>query len=272
MIANARTSRPLGSPATTRIPASMTTTETAVPRSGSTRIRMQARPATRPSGLPSSVSDSGCRRFRASQAATQTASASLASSEGWKANGPSGTQRRAPLTLWPTSSTPARSTRLTTTKLGAILPPEGVRRPRGEQQRDEAEPGEERLAQEVLHRTAVAAVDRARRRGAVDHHEPERGQRERDQDQDVRLELGSLHPSRFCTRRRNSSPRCTKSRNWSKLAQAGESRTTSPGRASAAASATAASRSPTSTAREPSDACDLLGSLSDQVDRAHVRP
>src|SRR5581483_1320626 len=100
----------------------------------------------------------------------------------------------------------------------------------------EADQREQALTPEVVHR--VAAPDRRRRRRrAVDHHHPEGDERERDEDEDARLQVTALHPVRFCTSLLNSSPRCSKSRNWSSLAQAGESRTISPGRAAWAAAA-----------------------------------
>ena len=54
------------------------------------------------------------------------------------------------------------------------------------------------------------------------------------------------HPESFCTRRRNSSPRCSKLVNWSNEAQAGVRSTTSPADAVDAAAATASvQRAPT---------------------------
>ena len=72
------------------------------------------------------------------------------------------------------------------------------------------------------------------------------------------------------TSRRNASPRSSKSRNWSKLAHAGESRTTSPGSASPAARRTAVARSCGAERRR--DRGQQLGRrLADRVDRADVR-
>ena len=89
------------------------------------------------------------------------------------------------------------------------------KRGRGEHQPD-AEDGVHPLPLEEGDRIGVA--ERGRRRGgAVDHHEPEGDEPERHEDEQALLELalGSLHPSRFCTSLLNSSPRCSKSRNWS---------------------------------------------------------
>ena len=86
--------------------------------------------------------------------------------------------------------------------------------PRGDQEQDDAERRVDRLALEVEDR--VAAAERRRRRGrAVDHHEPERGQAERDEDEDVRVELAALQPATSATRRLKASPRSSKSWNWS---------------------------------------------------------
>ena len=62
----------------------------------------------------------------------------------------------------------------------------------------------------------VAVGQRGRGRGrAVDHHEPEGDQAERDEREDARLQLSTFHADRFCTSLLNSSPRSSKSRNWS---------------------------------------------------------
>src|SRR5262249_24767056 len=98
------------------------------------------------------------------------------------------------------------------------------------------------LLLEVRHR--IRSCERCGCRGrAVDHHEPERDEAERDEDEQATLERLSLHRS-ASTSLRNVSPRSSKSRNWSKLAHAGDSRTTSPGSASREACATAVARSP----------------------------
>src|SRR5207248_6331194 len=102
------------------------------------------------------------------------------------------------------------------------------------------------LSLEVADRIAVSER-RGRRRRAVHHDEPERGERERHEHEQLHLErslLGARAHASSSTSRRNVSPRCSKSSNWSKLAAAGESSTTSPGSASAAACASACARSP----------------------------
>ena len=145
-------------------------------------------------------------------------------------------------------------------------------RERGQQ--DEPGDGVEPLLDEEAHRVALAERGRCGRR-AEDHHEPERDEPERDEDQEPLLELPSVgtasvpHPGSFCTRRRNSSPRCSKLVNWSNEAQAGDSSTTSP----AAAAARAHPRAPCSsvptctTARRPRSSADgeLGGGLTYQV-------
>src|SRR5205823_6311342 len=79
----------------------------------------------------------------------------------------------------------------------------------------------------------------------VHHHESERDERERDQQQELLrvARLPATHAS-SSTRRRNVSPRCSKLSNWSKLAVAGERRTMSPASASRVAARTAVTRSP----------------------------
>ncbi len=77
---------------------------------------------------------------------------------------------------------------------------------------------------------------------------------------------GTVSDSRGRTRARKASPRASKSANWSKLAQAGESSTVSPGSASAAARPTAVARSPqTACGVSPSVARELLRRLADQI-------
>ena len=110
--------------------------------------------------------------------------------------------------------------------------------PRQAREKDEPADGVEALLDEEPHRVALAER-RGRRRRAEDHHEPEGDEPEGDEDEQPLLELSSVrasaagHPESFCTRRRNSSPRCSKLVNWSNEAQAGESRTTSPADAAA---------------------------------------
>ena len=47
------------------------------------------------------------------------------------------------------------------------------------------------------------------------HAGPEGDEREGDEDQEVGLDAALRHLDRFCTRRRNSSPRRSKFSNWS---------------------------------------------------------
>src|SRR5215210_4966923 len=85
--------------------------------------------------------------------------------------------------------------------------------PAGEHQQHHADEGVEALLAEVVRRVTVA--ERRLPGGcAEDHHEPEGDERERDQEQELLLEDALLHRS-SSTRRRNSSPRSSKSRNWS---------------------------------------------------------
>src|SRR6185503_3240430 len=114
---------------------------------------------------------------------------------------------------------------------------------RGDDHQPEPEQRVRPLALQELARVVAAERRRGRRR-AVDHDEPEGDEAERDEYQYLRLETPNLHPRRVRTRRVNSSPRCSKSRNWSKLAAAGERSTTSPGTAAADARSTARSSVP----------------------------
>src|SRR5581483_7204150 len=113
----------------------------------------------------------------------------------------------------------------------------------------EAEDGVDPLPLQVARRVAVAERRGGRRR-AVHHDQTERGQRERDEDEQLPFEAALLHAS-SSTMRRNVSPRSSKFRNWSKLAVAGESRTTSPGCASSVACEIAVVRSPSRTYGTP---------------------
>ena len=145
-------------------------------------------------------------------------------------------------------------------------------RPGGAAKRPVVDPGEHqegRQADEGVDPLALEVVggitgrgDRTAGAGAVDHDETERHERQGDDDEEPVLEVrlrpraapAALGRSRSrvrrdaahsaSTRARNDSPRCSKSSNWSKLAQAGERSTTSPGAASANAAATAVARSP----------------------------
>src|SRR5438477_456642 len=92
--------------------------------------------------------------------------------------------------------------------------PEPVVGSRGRDQQNETEERVAGLALEEVGRVAV--VERRRGRGgAVDHHEAERDQRQRDQRQDAGIHALPLHADRFCTSLLNSSPRASKSRYWS---------------------------------------------------------
>ena len=136
----------------------------------------------------------GCR---ARYAAAQTASASLASSDGWKAAGPSGSQRRAPFT-----DGPDREHGEQEAERDEHEQPARAARSRRKSQRCPTTistiPSErvERLALDVVVR--VAAADGGGRRGRrVDADDPERDQRQRDEDQNSRLELSPAHRDGF---------------------------------------------------------------------------
>ena len=195
----------------------------------------------------------------------------MAGSDGWNVIGPIVTQRRAPLTGIAHEQHGREQQDAHRDERGSGVPPPRVRRAGADNEDDEPRQREQRLANEVVHRLTVA--DGGARRGrAVHHHEPEGDEAEGDEDEEVGLELGPFHPVNFCTRRRNSSPRCSKSRNWSKLAHAGESSTISPGWAAAAARSTAVARSPQRSkryARWAQRGFELVRRLSDEVGGAN---
>ena len=243
-----------------------------VPRSGSSRISAANAQTTRPTGFISSPSVRGAGR-RARTAQTQTQTASFASSDGWKLAGPRRNQRCAPLIGGADDEHGDAGDERADEQHRRERPQTRGSRPRERGEQDEARDRVEALLDEEAHRVALA--DRGRgRRGAEDHHEPERDEPERDEDQEALLELSSVrasaagHPESFCTRRRNSSPRCSKLVNWSKLAQAGERRTTSPADAAAPRAATARVERPATSYGTP---CaverrrELVGRLADQV-------
>ena len=197
--------------------------------------------------------------------------ASFANSDGCRLTGPSRNQRLAPLIGGPSASTATQAASATTRSMRRERPqPVVVEAGQDEEQRDSRERVEALLDEEV-HRVALA--DRRRcGGGAEDHHEPERDETQRHEDEDALLELS--HPERFATSRRNSSPRCSKLVNWSKLAQAGESRTTSPGRAACAARPTArrqVGRAFEAHAAGGESGRDLVSRLTDQVGAVAVR-
>src|SRR5262249_53731191 len=121
-------------------------------------------------------------------AASHTAIASFASSDGWKDAGPKLTQRRAPLIGGAITRTTAQAASVASTSVGAsgrspsYLQPEATSIPAGPRTAYVARP----LRLEVRHGVR-AAHDRRGRRRAVDHHDPEGRQRERHEHEDVPL-------------------------------------------------------------------------------------
>ena len=89
-----------------------------VPRSGSSRMRTQKKPTTRPSGFISSPIVRGVGR-RASSAQVQTQTAILASSDGCTLIGPTRNQRCAPLIGGATTSTAMQRKSDPTSSIGA---------------------------------------------------------------------------------------------------------------------------------------------------------
>ena len=237
MIPAAEPSTRPGTPLTSSSAEAVTKSEIVVPRSGSTRITAPRSTSTSPNGFTSS--DSVCGGFRRDEV--------RGAPERERELGELGRLERERADAEP----PARAVhRLGDDEHGDAEREGGdeERRreraqlpevePRGEDQQPEPEQRVRALALQELAR--VVAAERGRRgRRAVDHHQPEGGETERDEDEDLWLEAPLLHPRRVRTSRLNSCPRCSKSRNWSKLAAAGERSTTSPGSARRAATDTA---------------------------------
>src|SRR3712207_1857589 len=92
-------------------------------------------------------------------------------------------------------------------------PQRSVARASCKEEECDADEGIEALLAEVVRGVSVAERRLTRRR-AEDHHQAERDECKRDQEKELRFELALLHGSSR-TRRRNASPRSSKSRNWS---------------------------------------------------------
>ena len=202
-----------GTPATTRIPSIISIRAIVVPRSGSTTIRAAKRQVSIPIGFQSSASVRGAP-FPARYAAAQISNATFASSDGWNVNGPAVSQRFAPLISGAITSTAVQSPSAASTSGGARSAQPPVVEAGEEEHQGDAGESVDPLALEERDRIAVS--ERCGRRGrAVDHDESEGHEPERDEDEQTLLELTSIHPLRFSTSLLNSSPRCSKSRNWS---------------------------------------------------------
>ena len=192
------------------MPATMMQSAIVVPRSGSSRIRTEKSPTTRPSGFISSPIVRGVGR-RASRAQAQTQTAIFASSDGCTLIGPTRNQRRAPLIGGATTRTAMQSASAPTSSIGASARKPVVVEARRQSEQDEAGERVGALLDEERHRVARAERRRCRR-GAEHHHEPERDETERDEDEEPLLELSGgsvVHPWSFCTSFPNSSPRCS---------------------------------------------------------------
>src|SRR5437867_371114 len=123
----------------------------------------------------------------------------------------------------------------------------GLCRDESDEQRGDAERSPRRLLGEERARIVVR-VERGDAARAVHHREPEKEKHENDGDERKVVRRGAretdLHEVNDRTMAVNFSPRSSADENMSNDAQAGESRTTSPGRAIALASATASSSLP----------------------------
>ena len=162
-----------------------------------------------PTGFQSSPSVRGAP-LREKYAAAQTSSASFASSDGWNVSGPAVSQRLRAVDLRRddehrhAEAERGQQERRREVAQPPVVEPGGDDEQRDADQRVDALPLEER--------DRVALPERGRRRGgAEDHHEAERDEGERHEDEQALLELAarSLHPWRFCTSLLNSSPRCS---------------------------------------------------------------
>ena len=206
----------------------MTTSAIVVPRSGSSRMRTQKRPDERGrSAGQSSCSDPRRPPVR-EVGGGPDASASFASSDGWNDAGPEHEPAVRAVDRRGETSTAAQRTSVPRTSAGASS--RRRRKSRRETPSRSARPTKrvDPLPLQVVARVAVAD-GRGRRRGAVDHDEPERDEPERDEDE--HLCLDALHPVTFdpagarprqrpsqpsaCTSSRNWSPRCSKFSYWS---------------------------------------------------------
>ena len=93
----------------------ITSSTNVVPRSSPSITSMHRRPAPGSSGMSRCRQSSSCLSlsFRASRSAPQSRNASLASSEGWKGNGPITRYRVAPPDFTPITGTSSRPTMAT---------------------------------------------------------------------------------------------------------------------------------------------------------------
>ena len=203
----------VGVPATRSIAASIATSAIAVPRSGSASSKPQKTTVRSPIGLQSSGSDCG-GRWRVRYEAAQTASAIFASSEGWKTRRPegqpaAGAVHRLPDHEYREEQAEARHDE----GRGEPAQDPEVEPRRTDHQRD-AEDRVDRLALEVVPGRRSPARPRPRSRCRPSLGRTRRG-RASPGSRDARLELSAFHPDRFCTSLLNSSPRSSKSRNWS---------------------------------------------------------
>ena len=172
------------------MPASISIRAIVVPRSGSNRIRPAKTVASIPIGRQSSPSVCG-GPFRARYAAAHTSSASFASSDGWNEAGPRSSQRLAPLISGATTSTASAEAERGQDERRRELAQLPVVEARGEEHQRDADERVDPLPLEEGDRVALPERG-GRRRGAVDHHEPEGDERQRHEHEQALLELTSL--------------------------------------------------------------------------------
>ena len=178
-------------PAANTITPITASSDTAVPKSGSSRISPISTPTITPIGsseYPSSLMR--CRR-RSRISAVNMIAASLASSDGWMPKPPMPNQRRVPLiglaeqharsSMQPT--TPSRTQISAIVAIGAVVDAHHDRQHRHAHRGPHQLAGDEEIG-------LLKALQRHQRRGAVDHDHAGANQRQRRQEQPlVRLQL-----------------------------------------------------------------------------------
>ncbi len=126
--------------------------------------------------------------LRASSPAVQSASTSLASSEGWKSMKPSGSQRRAPFTAVPIASTATRRKNVTARSPVRRVAQAVEVDPGKDDECDETHESVDGLPLQVVRRRVRGEKGTGRAR-AVDHDKPEGDEAERHENEEVILEV-----------------------------------------------------------------------------------
>ena len=211
VVAPART-RP-GTPATTRIPSIINISAIVVPRSGSTTISAAKRQVTMPDRLPE-LSERPRRSVSGEVRGRPDQQSDLGQLRRLERERPRGEPALGAVDLGSDHEhRETESERHEHERRREESQPAMVEAGEEEHQRDTGERIDPLAFEE---RDRIAVSERGGGRGrAVDHDESEGHEPERDEDEQTLLELTSIHPLRFSTSLLNSSPRCSKSRNWS---------------------------------------------------------